>query len=165
MDLTIRPIAIADAAAVIAMLNPIILDGRYTSLVCPLSVMDEVEFIRSLPPNSICHVAVESKTKVVVGIQDVLPQVVDFAATDVGEISTFVSLDFHRCGIGQRLSLKTFSAAKELGYKKLLATIRSDNSRAIEFYQSLGFRNLTTRVDPVIIGGITVYRCCADRDL
>ncbi len=57
----------------------------------------------------------------------------------VGEISTFVALSAHRRGVGRTLGGATLTAAGELGFRKLLATIRADNPQAVSFYRGLRF--------------------------
>jgi L-amino acid N-acyltransferase YncA len=138
MDLYIRKVAEADAAAIIALLNPIIQLGTYTVMDEPFSVEDQIEFIRSFPPRGIYHIAVDNNQKAV-GIQDVMPISSSNVFKHVGEISTFVALDAQKQGVGQSLSHATFQAAKELGFLKLRATIRADNPHALSFYQSQGF--------------------------
>jgi L-amino acid N-acyltransferase YncA len=140
MELDIRPVQQSDAAAIVALLNPIILAGRYTAMSAPFSEDNQNEFIRSLPERAIYLAAIEHTTGVLAGIQDVLP--VDSTREQIGEISTFVRLDFHRRGVGTRLCVETFSAAKKLGYRKLRATIREDNPLAVFFYVSRGFQIL-----------------------
>lgn len=139
MEYSVRIVTAADAAAIIELLNPIILAGIYTVMDEPFAVEDQIEFIRSFPSGGVYHIAVDSKSQKALGIQDVMPLSTSAVFKHVGEISTFVALDAQRQGIGQSLCRATFKAAKERGFLKLRATVRGDNPRALSFYQSQGF--------------------------
>ena len=45
MKITIRPVVIEDASAIVELLNPIISDGRYTSMKEQITVAEQIEFI------------------------------------------------------------------------------------------------------------------------
>jgi L-amino acid N-acyltransferase YncA len=152
MDLYIRKVAEADAAAIIALLNPIIQLGTYTVMDEPFSVEDQIEFIRSFPSRGIYHIAVDNNQEAV-GIQDVMPISSSNVFKHVGEISTFVALDAQKQGVGQNLSRATFQAAKELGFLKLRATVRADNLHALSFYQSQGFEVIGTAKQHAMLHG------------
>jgi L-amino acid N-acyltransferase YncA len=70
----------------------------------------------------------------------------------VGEISTCVAMDVHRRGIGGALCEATFPAARERGYRKLIAAIRADNQPALTFYQEQGFTVIGTAREHVLVG-------------
>jgi L-amino acid N-acyltransferase YncA len=139
MELTIRHVKESDAAAIVALLNPIIAAGIYTAMTETFSAADQLDFIRNFPQRGIYHIALDGDHQNALGIQDVMPISASKVFRYVGEISTFVALDAHRRGVGQSLCRATFSAAKELGYLKLHATVRGDNPQALAFYQSQGF--------------------------
>jgi len=138
MEFSIRKVIETDAATIIALLNPTIQAGIYTVMDEPFSVSDQIEFIRSIPPRGIYHIALDHNQKAV-GIQDVIPISSSIVFKHLGEISTFVALDSQRQGVGQHLSEATFKAAKDQGFLKLRATVRADNLLAFSFYQSQGF--------------------------
>ena len=143
--LIIRPVVIEDADAIVELLNPLIADGRYTSMKEQITVAEQIEFINSINDISIYNIATSNEGKVL-GIQDILPISAKFESNNyTGEISTFVSLEFHRSGIGTELSQATFKCAKSIGYSKLIATVRLDNPGAISFYQSQGFMPSATK--------------------
>lgn len=145
MEFSIRVVREEDAKSIVEILNPIIQDGCFTIMETLFSEEDQVSFIRGLPAKSVYHVAIRSENQEVLGIQDVLPYTEDRSAlAHVGEISTFVSLDAHRSGVGRGLSQETFRVAKERGFQKLMAAIRADNPHAISFYQSQGFEQIGT---------------------
>jgi len=138
MEFSIRKVVETDAAAIIALLNPIIQAGIYSVMDEPFAVDDQIQFMHSFPSRGIYHIAVNNNQKAV-GIQDVIPISSSIVFKHVGEISTFVALDSQRQGVGRHLSEATFKAAREQGFLKLRATVRADNLLAFSFYQSQGF--------------------------
>ena len=141
MNLMIRRVTEADAAAIIELLNPIIQAGIYTAMDEQFSIEDQLEFIHSFPQNGIYHVAIDSDDRVL-GIQDVMPISTSKVFKHVGDISTFVALNSQNQGVGRELSRATFKIVKELGFLKLRATVRADNPHALMFYQSQGFEKI-----------------------
>jgi len=139
MEISIRLVKEADAAIIVALLNPIIEAGTYTAMTETFSVADQLDFIRNFPQRGIYHIALDDHNQKALGIQDVMPISTSNVFRHVGEVSTFVALGMHRHGVGQSLCRETFKAAKGLGYLKLRATVRGDNPRALAFYQSQGF--------------------------
>jgi L-amino acid N-acyltransferase YncA len=140
VEFSIRRAREDDAAAIVGLLNPIIQAGIYTIMDEELSASDQISFIRGLPERAVYNVAVCNRSQRILGIQDVQPHSTGAnALRHVGEISTFVSLDSHRSGIGRGLGRATFDDARELGFLKLVAGIRADNQQAVSFYLSQGF--------------------------
>jgi L-amino acid N-acyltransferase YncA len=124
----------------IDLLNPIIEERFFTVMDRPLSLADQVAFIRGFPDEGIFNVAVADDTFRMLGLQDVMPRsTLSDAPGRVGEVSTFVSLDSHRHGVGRGLCEATFPEARRRGFRKLCATIRADNPQAVAFYLSQGF--------------------------
>jgi L-amino acid N-acyltransferase YncA len=145
MEYLIRKAREEDAKSIIELLNPIILAEKYTIMDEQISVNDQIDFIRGFPDRGIYHVAISNDSQKVLGLQDVVPKSTkSHAYKHVGEISTFVSLDLHRNGIGRSLSKATFQEAKERGFLKISSTIRADNTQAVSFYLSQGFRVIGT---------------------
>ncbi len=149
MELVIRRAREADSALMIELLNPIIRAGGYTVMDEPLTLDEQVEFIRSFPRQGAFLVAFSASTGSahgagvgkLLGMQDVVPLSPGSPVFGhVGVISTFVALEARRQGVGRQLSAATFQAARELGFRKLCAAIRGDNPAALTFYQGLGFR-------------------------
>jgi L-amino acid N-acyltransferase YncA len=134
-----------DAESIVELLNPIIRAGVYTILDRPVSVEDQIAFLRGIPERGVCHVATDAEDGCVLGIQDVVPHSPGSGAFDhVGEVSTFVSLDHRGKGIGRLLSAATLREARKQGFLKICATIRADNPGAVAFYTSQGFRVIGT---------------------
>ena len=164
MDWSIRDVRETDAASIVALLNPIIDAGIYTAMEGPLTVADQVAFVRGLPERGVYHVAVAAGSDEAIGIPDVLPaEEPEGASAVVGEISTFVGLGWHRRGIGRALCEATFRAAIGKGYRRLVATIRSDNRQAVEFYRAMGFEVVGTAPVPAGPSGERGERVIAER--
>jgi L-amino acid N-acyltransferase YncA len=161
---SIRAVREDDAPAIVDLLNPIIEAGTFTVLDRPVTVEDQLEFIRSLPPRSVYHVAVATGGAVA-GIQDVLPHGPHKALAHVGEISTFVALERGGAGVGRTLTAATVRAARALGYRKLLATIRADNPGAVSFYEGRGFRRVALLRAHALVGGRFLDEVVAERTL
>jgi L-amino acid N-acyltransferase YncA len=115
----IREARVEDAEDMVAILNPIIAAHTYTALDTPFSIEAQREFIRTFPARGVFHVAVDTTSGRVVGLQDVSP-FGDFthAFDHVGVIGTYVDLNCHRQGIAARLFTATFEAAASKGYEK-----------------------------------------------
>jgi L-amino acid N-acyltransferase YncA len=137
--LIIRPVRAEDAGSIIGLLNPIIQAGIYTAMDEVFSTADQMDFIRNFPQRGVYHIAIDSGTQKILGIQDVMPLSASKVFRHIGEISTFVALDSQRQGVGQSLCQATFKVVKALGFLKLRATVRGDNPYALAFYQNQGF--------------------------
>jgi RimJ/RimL family protein N-acetyltransferase len=125
----------------IGILNPIIAARIYSALETTFSVEEQRAFIRNFPRRGIFHVAVDSTSHRVVGLQDVSP-FGDFthAFDHVGVIGTFVNLNRRRQGIAAKLFAATFEAARWKGYEKFFTYVRADNEPALQTYLAQGFR-------------------------
>ena len=152
MQVTIRPAAPADAAAIAAILNAIIATGLYTALDTPFSVEQERAFIERFPSRGIFHVATLDGR--IVGFQNVSPYADYTHAFDhVGVIGTFVDLELRRRGIARSLFAATFAAASGKGYEKFFAFVRGDNPAALQAYLRHGFSVIGTARRQARIGG------------
>lgn len=164
MAFSIRGVREQDAASIVELLNPIIQAGIYTIMDELLSVDDQVDFIRGFSQRGVFNVAVCRDSQKVVGLQDVTPlSTASNVFQHVGEISTFVSLASRRNGIGASLCRATFGQARAQGFLKLMTTIRADNSAAISFYQSQGFRIIGTAHKHAWVRGQYIDEILAER--
>ena len=141
----VRDVRIEDAAAIAAILNPIITARCYTALDTPVTIEEEREFIRTFPARGIFLVAIDTTSQLIVGFQDVSP-FGDFtrAFDHVGVVGTYVHLDRRRQGIASRLFDATFDAARRKGYEKFFTYVRADNHAGLRTYLRQGFRVVGT---------------------
>ncbi|WP_146491497.1 GNAT family N-acetyltransferase [Vibrio sp. T20] len=140
MSLTIRAVAIDDAQGIIDVLNPIIIEARYTILDQTFTVKEEKAFIESFPERGVFSVAVNETTSQLLGFQNVEPFATYTKAFDhVGIIGTYVDANSRGQGVAKQLFDYTFKAAEAKGYEKLFAYVRADNERALAVYLKQGF--------------------------
>ncbi|MEZ8241521.1 N-acetyltransferase family protein [Vibrio sp. 10N.261.55.F4] len=145
MSLTIREVAVEDAQGIIDVLNPIIIEARYTILDQTFTVDEEKAFIESFPKRGVFSVAVNETTNQLLGFQNVEPFATYTKAFDhVGIIGTYVDANSRGQGVAKQLFDYTFKAAKAKGYEKLFAYVRADNERALAVYLKQGFEIVGT---------------------
>jgi len=145
MSLTIREVAVEDAQGIIDVLNPIIIEARYTILDQTFTVDEEKAFIESFPERGVFSVAVIETTSQLLGFQNVEPFATYTKAFDhVGIIGTYVDANSRGQGVAKQLFDYTFKAAKAKGYEKLFAYVRADNERALAVYLKQGFEIIGT---------------------
>jgi L-amino acid N-acyltransferase YncA len=163
----VRDVRIEDAEDMVGILNPIIAARIYTALDTTFSIEEQRAFIRNFPPRGIFHVAVDSASNRVVGLQDVEPFGPFTHAFDhVGTIGTFVNLNRRREGIATKLFAATFDAAARKGYEKLFTYVRADNEAALQTYLHQGFRVLGraerhAKIDGTYIDEIVIEKLLA----
>lgn len=153
MSLIIRQVRLEDAQGITEVLNPIIEEGLYTVLDTPFSTEQEKRFIAEFPSRGVFTVAVEQDSGAVVGFQNIEPFASYTKAFDhVGIIGTFVSDHMRGQGISKLLFQGTFEMAKQKGYQKLFAYVRSDNQRALAAYKKQGFEVIGTAKNHAKVG-------------
>jgi L-amino acid N-acyltransferase YncA len=138
MNITVREVRPQDALGIITILNPIIETKKYSVMVQTFTLEEEINFINTFPQRCIFHVAVyEDK---VVGFQVIEPiSTLTVAFDHVGIIGTYIDLTSRRQGISKKLFEATFMLARNKGFEKLTAYVRSDNTVALKTYQANGF--------------------------
>lgn len=138
MNITVREVQPHDARGIIDILNPIIETKKYSVMVETFTLEEEINFIKNFPERGIFHVATNEDK--VVGFQVIEPISSLTAAFDhVGIIGTYIDLTLRGQGIAKKLFEATFTLAKNKGFEKLTAYVRSDNPVALKTYQSNGF--------------------------
>ncbi len=144
MPLRIRAARLEDAAGLVAVLNPIIEDGRYTVLDRPFSAQQERDYLAAFPARGLFLVA-ERGDGSLAGFQSMEPFASYTGAFDhVGIMGTFVDLEQRREGVGRLLFDELRPRALRLGYQKIFTTIRSDNEASLGFHRALGFEVVGT---------------------
>ena len=143
--LRIREVRPEDAAAVVAIFNPIIEAGVYTAFDAPFTMEAERSYIETLPERAIFLVAERVTDAVMVGFQSMEPfATYTQAFAHIGVLGTYVDLECRRQGVAGRLFQATFPAARAKAYEKLLTYIRADNAPALAAYLHEGFRVVGT---------------------
>jgi L-amino acid N-acyltransferase YncA len=166
MDLVVRDVEPNDAAAVVAVLNPIIQSGLYAVFDAPFTEEEERRYITGLPPRGIFHVAIRLADGLLVGFQSLEPFATFTHAFDhVGVMGTYVGLAYRGQGIADRLFVATFEAARHKGYEKLFTYIREDNPSALAAYVKHGFRVVGKAERQAKIGGRYVDEIFVERFL
>ena len=166
MKLIVRPAQPEDAAAIVAIFNPIIESGKYTAFDTPFTVEAEREYIANFPARGIFHVAVRQDDQKIVGFQSMEPFATYTRAFDhVGVVGTYVDLAERRQGIAGQLFAATFEAARQKGYEKLFTFIRADNPAALATYQQQGFQIIGTAHRQAKINGSYVDEIMVERFL
>ena len=107
----------------------------------PLTPEDQHDYIATLPLRAIVLIAEIEANGPIVGMQSIEPP---GAASDnnghVADISTFVAAAHRGVGVGTRLMQTLCAEARNRGFRKLMATIRADNTAAQGFYARSGFK-------------------------
>lgn len=166
MKLIVRPAQPEDAAAIVAIFNPIIESGKYTAFDTPFTVEAEREYIANFPARGVFHVAVRQDDQRIVGFQSMEPFATYTHAFDhVGVVGTYVDLAERRQGIAGQLFAATFEAARQKGYEKLFTFIRADNPAALATYQQQGFQIIGTAHRQAKINGSYVDEIMVERFL
>jgi RimJ/RimL family protein N-acetyltransferase len=120
-------------------MNSVVREGGLTILDRIMTAAQQRAFLRKLPPRSRQTLALIGS--VVVGLQFVEPYAQYTGAMDhVATMGSYVIAALRGRGLGRAMSATSFRAAGELGYSKLVISVRADNPGAQAFYASLGFR-------------------------
>jgi L-amino acid N-acyltransferase YncA len=145
MDLDVRDVDIADAEAVVGILNPIVEARIYTAFTEPFTVDAECEYISRFPARGVWKVAMRRLDRRVVGFQILEPFGSYTNAFDhVATIGTYVELAQRRQGIASALFDASFEAARQKGYEKIFTFVRADNVGALAAYRARGFEIVGT---------------------
>lgn len=141
MSWNIRPVDIDDAEQVLAILNPVIAEGRYSVFDKQLTIETERDYIRNLPNRGTFLVAVDENTDHVVGFQvlEAFEAAYTGAFDHVGVMGTYVAEGYRRQGVASALFPESFAAARQAGFEKISTYVRADNPAALAAYRAHGF--------------------------
>ena len=154
MDLSVRDATPADAAAIVAILNPIIAARVYTVFDAPFSVESEREYLNRFPARGVWKVATRESDGRLVGFQVMEPWASYTRAFDhVATLGTYVDLECRRQGVARRLFEVTLQAAIAKGYQKIFTFVRADNPAALKTYLDHGFYIVGTARQHTFIDG------------
>lgn len=151
-----------DARAMAELLNAIISKGGTTALTTPVTAERIKTRLSEFPDQSAWHVA-EDDTGTLLGYQYVYPH--PDLPPDACDIATFVKLGQTGLGIGSALFEATKSAARNMGYTWINATIRADNAGGLAYYQSRGFEDYRKLHDIRLPNGLVVDKISKRYDL
>ena len=142
--LKIRLALSSDAAAMCAVLNPLIEAGGTTANETPWSEDQMRGMIEGFGPRDFAFVAERGGR--IIGFQYVEAHPALDPGT--GDIASFVDIGEGRGGVGRALAARTLAEARTRGWRKLFAYIRADNTGGLAYYEHIGFR--TIRTDPAV---------------
>jgi L-amino acid N-acyltransferase YncA len=155
-----------DAAAISAILNAAIADGRHSLLDTPFSVAEERRYIAGFPAGGVLVVA-ELPGAGVVGFQSLEPYASfgTHAFDHVLTMGTYVDGSYRRCGIGRLLARHSLEAARLASCTRVLTEIRADNDVSLCFYSALGFTVVGVAHELAHLGGRLVDVVFVERRL
>jgi L-amino acid N-acyltransferase YncA len=168
MGLLVREACLEDAAAIVAIMNPIIAAGTFTVFDTPFTIDAEKAFLEGFPARGVIHVAVDSSAadQRVLGFQSMEPFANYTHGFDhVGIMGTYVDLASRRQGIASALFDATFEAARRKGYEKIFTFVRADNPAALATYVKHGFAIVGTARRHAKINGAYIDETIIERFL
>jgi L-amino acid N-acyltransferase YncA len=166
MELLVREACAEDAAAIVAIMNPIIAAGVYTAFDTPFRVEAEQAYLEGFPARGIFHVAVAASDERVLGFQSLEPFATYTHAFDhVGTLGTYVDLACRHQGIATALFTATFEVARRKHYEKIHTFVRADNPAALATYLKHGFAIVGTAHRHAKINGAYVDEIIIERFL
>ena len=151
-----------DARAMAELLNAIIRKGGTTAIAKEITGDDIKNWFLKAPDRSAWHLA-ENEAGEILGFQFIEPHG-DLPA-DACDIATFVKLGQTGLGIGSKLFAASRTAASGLGYTWINATIRTDNTGGLAYYQSRGFESYARHSDQPLENGFIVDKLSKRYDL
>jgi len=160
--LHVRRAGALDAGPMAALLNAIIRQGGTTAIVTPLAPDDMRDWIGCDGDAAVWHLA-EDDRGTLLGFQWIAPH--PDLPPEACDIATFVRIGKTGLGIGSALFAATRAAAAALGYGWINASIRSDNSGGLIYYQSRGFEDHGRKTGIEIAPGLNVDKILKRFDL
>ena len=155
MSLHIRRAGPLDTSAMAELLNAIIRTGGSTAFTEEITSAELRDWMARAPGRSAWHIA-EDAAGQVLGFQYIEPQ--DKLPADCCSIATFAREGMTGRGIGSALFTATVEAARALGYARIDATIRADNTGGRAYYQSRGFEQIAVERGTRLGDGTVVDR-------
>lgn len=163
--MTTRSAEPKDAAAMVELLNDVISAGGTTAHETPYTIDTMVhDYIE--PENGISCVVAEMDGAIV-GFQSLeWPYEGGREFPDNWAIiATFVKLRMAGSGIGAALFLDTEMVAANSGIETIDATIRSDNTGGLRYYEKMGFQDYDVLRSVPLADGTPVDRICKRFDI
>ena len=163
MAIRVRAGGEQDAQQAANLLNSYVEEGRYTALTETQTPDEMRKTIKFLAEHGTFCIAEDGGA--LLGMQMVFPFGQIPAFQHVGDIGTYVDLNYHRGGVGRALAENTFESARNVGFLKIIATIRADNHRALEFYKSIGFEYIGLAKKQACVRGVFIDEIFMERFL
>lgn len=135
--ITIQPATAADAAEMLAVYAPYVLDTTVSSEYAPPSLQEftaRIEEFTEKTPWLVCRVDDR-----VAGYGYASPHRSRAAYQWSVETSIYVAQDFHRHGVASALYRAIMEVLTRQGYYNIFVGITSPNERSIKFHSSMGF--------------------------
>jgi GNAT superfamily N-acetyltransferase len=134
----IRHAGALDSGAMAMLLNEIIHKGGTAAFINSVSRDTIAHWMSHRPDESAWHIA-EDDSGTLLGFQSIEPRkILPPEACDIG---TFVDQKSTGLGVGSKLFEASRKAAVVFGYRWINATIRTDNTGGLAYYQSRGFED------------------------
>ena len=139
IEVTIRPATAADAAAIVEIYNREVTESTATFDLVPRTLADQQEWLAARSGAFAAIVAVDVRSRQVVGFASLSPYKERAAYRTTVEDSIYVHRDFAGLGIGKRLLGRLVEVARESGFHSLVARIESGGEASRALHASLGF--------------------------
>lgn len=162
MTVFVRRAGSLDALAMADLLNEIIKIGGTTAFTEQIHRETLLGWFQKSPERSVWHVA-EDAQGVLLGFQSIEPH--QKLPPEACDIATFVRVGRTGLGTGSKLFEASVSAARDLGYTWINATIRADNTGGLAYYQSRGFEDYARHPNVRLENGLVVDRISKRYDL
>lgn len=150
----IRRAVAADAEELCSLLNEIIRIGGTTALETPLSAAEFADWFIDGEFTLVCHVA--EHDGLLAGFQSL--SLYGDPPKGFADIATFARTNPKIPGVGSALFPVTRTAAEELGFEFINATIRADNVSGLAYYTRMGFEDYDRLIQIPLLGGTPVDR-------
>ena len=135
----VRPGEVEDAGGIAAVLNGIVREGGRTIIDHIYTPARERAFLRRLPGRARLVVA---QVGAVIGGFQVLEPYASYTGTmdHVATLGSFVASPLRGQGLGRAMSEMMLPLARDIGFTKLVVSVRADNPGARAFYSGLEFK-------------------------
>ncbi len=152
MDLQIRRATIKDVPAITAIFNQGIQDGVATLETRVQNESDIMFWMENRDPRYMVLVAEDQSGKIC-GYVSLNKFNFKSAYTGVGDLSIYIGKDCRGQGIGHLLLESLAEEAKKEGFYKLVLNVISKNTKALKFYENLGYSLVGVYKDQGILNG------------
>jgi phosphinothricin acetyltransferase len=151
-----RLVEVADAAALLAIYNPEVVETTVSFDLVPRSLAEQVEWIAAHRTTHPCLVALNDEDEVgeanprgerIVGFASVSPFRERPAYATTVENSVYVHRDARGRGVGELLMKRLIKAAADCGFHSLIARIVGENRPSILLHERCGFTLVGVEVE------------------